>query len=282
MKKIIIITGHSPYQAYFVNTLDRFIRDSKTLSLEGVFLSGRRPYLGRLKKQFKGPTPVKGICRMLWNSVKDRVVKRLTYPHAKAYKQAVYNRMFGTQWQEIQTPNIFHEKHFLLSDWFSKIQDLDPDLILVHGGGIVPDPVIDLAKAHTFNLHWGISPIYRGSFCSPFCVLNNEIHNIGVTIHELSSAIDGGRIYANARPEIETGDTIMSVEMKLTILGTRLVSGLLKQVDAGGVPDSTPQDLSQGNMYFVKDYTMLKAVRLNRRMRQGVIDAYCQRLKTTD
>ena len=277
MKKIIIITGHSPYQTYFINTLKEFVKNSQTLCLEGVFLSGRQPYRSKLKKQLLQKKSVSGAAGILWGSIRSRVVKRLTYPKQPGSKHKVYDKIFGDQWHRIRTNKVFYDKKRRISDWYSEIQQINPDIIVVHGGGIVPNQIIKQANAHTFNLHWGISPLYRGSFCTPFCILNNEIHNIGVTIHELSSDIDGGKIYASARPDIEAKDSIFSIEMKLTRLGAGMITELLKMIDTDMTPVCQPQTLSEGKLYRVKDYTIRKAVKVRKRITQGIIDAYYQK-----
>ena len=281
MKKIIIITGHAPYQTYFINSLDQLIQRCSTLSLEGVFLTGKPKYSRKFKDKMTGHDPLKKIAKLIWGSVSVRAIHRLTYPENRSRARAIYSQLFQNNWEAIKTSKIFYEKTRLIKGWFPEIQKISPDIIIVHGGGIVPDRIISLAKAHTFNLHWGISPVYRGSFCSPFCILNDEIQNIGVTIHELSSAIDGGHIYKRARPDIQETDTILSIEMKLTLLGTELISALLNQVNRGEVPKCSPQDLSQGNFYRVKDYSLSTALKVNRKIRKGAICAYCHKNQKT-
>ena len=74
-----------------------------------------------------------------------------------------------------------------------RLTALKPDLILDHGTSIVSDSIIETAPL-ALNLHWGLSPYYRGTFCTEWALINHDPRNIGVTIHRLAKAVDGGDI----------------------------------------------------------------------------------------
>jgi folate-dependent phosphoribosylglycinamide formyltransferase PurN len=273
-KKIVVMTGRSPYQNYFVNSLDQFIANTENLELSGVFLAGNKPFLKKLKNVIKNKGLVNGVYSKIKSGIETRAIHKYTYPMDGEYKKRIYKSLFTDNWGDIKTDKVFYQGDRLLSEWHEKIKDIDPDVIVVHGGGIIPINIISLAKAHTFNLHWGISPLYRGSYCSSFCILNNEIENIGVTIHELSMELDGGDIYLQGKPDIERDDTVFSIEMKLTQLGTKLVLDLLNAINDGNSLESQKQNFAEGHMYLRKDYGVAKARELNKLIDKGVLNEF--------
>lgn len=276
MKKIIIMTQKFPYQKYFVNTLDNYIKNSDNLELSGVFLAGKRKYKDKIKKKIRKKGVINGVVSSLKSSVTTRIINRYTYPESEIEKTKVYNKIYNGTWKKINRQKVYYKEELLFSNWFEKIEEIEPDIIIVHGGGIVPKKIIGLAKQYTFNLHWGISPLYRGSFCSPFCVLNNEIENIGVTIHELTMQIDGGAIYSQDKPNIENHDTIFSIEMKLTQLGTKLIQNLLEKINGEEDLRNQEQDFNEGHLYLRKEYTVKKAKKVKKMIKSGIINEYIQ------
>ena len=96
------------------------------------------------------------------------------------------------------------------------------------------------------NLHRGLSPYYRGTYCTEMALVNWDPYNIGVTIHKLTRIIDGGSILAQERPIIENGDTVSSIDMQLTQLGTELISRVIDKIEAGEELHPEKQDVSLG------------------------------------
>lgn len=277
-KKIVIMSRSSPYQNYFVNSIHEYVDRSRNLTLSGVFLSDKPSYREKLEKSAR-KEGLAGIYKTIGASSRSRLVNKHTYPVSDAYKEAVYRDLFGNNWHSIKCDNVFYRRHLGFCGWRDQISAISPNIIIVHGGGIVTKNIIRCASDYTFNLHWGLSPMYRGSFCTPFCILQGEIENIGVTIHELSMSIDGGDIYAQGKPAIQEDDTVFSIEMKLTQVGTQLISQLLEEIERGREPASRRQELSTGHMYLQKDYTLRKARTLHRRIKAGAIHEYVQNKK---
>lgn len=119
------------------------------------------------------------------------------------------------------------------------------DLIVDHGTSIVRAPVLDTAPL-ALNLHWGLSPYYRGTNCTQWALVNWDPYNIGVTIHKLAKRIDGGDILAQARAEIEPVDDAYRINMQLTHLGTKLCLQAIQRLEAGETLHFHPQDISAG------------------------------------
>lgn len=110
------------------------------------------------------------------------------------------------------TPKAFDET-FLL-----EIERIAPDLIVcAYYPRVFPARLIKIPPLGCVNVHPGLLPQYRGTFPTPWCILNNE-NEIGITIHLMDENIDTGDILVQRsypiRPD-ETGHELYHRSMQL-------------------------------------------------------------------
>jgi len=125
------------------------------------------------------------------------------------------------------------------------LSKIKPDLILDHGTSLVKSNIIELAKL-ALNLHWGLSPYYRGVNCTAQALLNWDVNNIGVTIHKLAKKIDGGDILGQERVRIEPEDSVKRITSRLTYAGTSIVIRAISKLYEGETLEFKSQDFSEG------------------------------------
>ena len=110
------------------------------------------------------------------------------------------------------TPKTFDE------DFLRTVEDAAPDLILcAYYPRIFPPRLIAIPPLGCINVHPGLLPHYRGTFPTPWCILNNE-REIGVTLHYMDRNIDTGDILVQETHPIgddETGHELYRRSMKL-------------------------------------------------------------------
>jgi len=127
-----------------------------------------------------------------------------------------------------------------------------PEIVLVFGTKFIRTEVYKnpvLQNTSWINLHWGISPFYRGEGLISALALGG-INDVGVTIHHLSNKADAGDILYQAIPKLEKLDNFYSVGLKLTKIGANIFEKILTKYQASGVlPPSQSQDLTKGFMY---------------------------------
>ena len=126
-----------------------------------------------------------------------------------------------------------------------KIAEIQPDVLLMHGGSILKDDIIALSS-FSLNLHWGLSPYYRGANCTEHAILNRDFNNIGATVHRPTSLVDGGEILAQARAEIKTPQDVRSANYQLTFLGTEIMLKALENFHRREQFVFKAQDISLG------------------------------------
>lgn len=128
------------------------------------------------------------------------------------------------------------------------LKQINPEVMVVHGSPLINNNILSHAKT-ALNLHWGLSPYYRGVNCTSHAIINWDINNIGVTVHRLSSFIDGGEIYGQKRATINNLTDLKFVTVQLTQMGTTIMLDALSKIK-----NSTPltfhqQQLSDGYLF---------------------------------
>ena len=80
---------------------------------------------------------------------------------------------------------------------------------------ILPDEIINSAKIGAINIHLGLVQDYRGCYPTTFPIIDGK-KEAGVTIHKLTSKIDGGDVYIQAKVSVDDFDTGKSLYFKCT------------------------------------------------------------------
>ena len=74
------------------------------------------------------------------------------------------------------------------------LKELDPDLIIVNGTGIISKKTLECVAAPFINIHVGITPLFRGVHGGYWAVASNRKDLFGVTIHYVDPGVDTGGI----------------------------------------------------------------------------------------
>jgi len=108
------------------------------------------------------------------------------------------------------------------------LKELNPDMVLVFGSGMLREPLISVLPRDTINLHLGISPRYRGAATLfwPFYFL--EPNWAGTTFHYIVNTPDGGDIIHQVRPVLERKDGMHDVACKAVVQSTIEAVALFK------------------------------------------------------
>ncbi len=243
MLKIICLIGKGKHLNYFVNKLNESHPVAIAIiekPLANELNSSRLKSLiksGIISSKENTEYPLIKFARLFKSSKKKEKDKRVI---------EIYNKSFGSLWNKLND-NI---KRIYVEDINStEVQNLlameKADLILCHGTKIVKDFIFNQSKL-ALNLHWGLSPYYRGSRCSQWAIINWDVLNIGVTVHKLSSKIDGGDILGQKRTQIVYDDTIQSINFKLTLSGTEIIIDAINKLNNGSELIFHKQELSLG------------------------------------
>lgn len=235
--KIVCLIGTPVYLNYFVNELAAHHPPALVIR--------ENSHAGIGKKILK-----KGLtntARILIRRLRNR--KRLTRD---------YQDFLEDKWQEI-TPgiNLVHTPDINGELVKQQLRDVRPDIVLVHGTSLIKDDTLkDIPLV--LNLHWGLSPYYKGSYCTEWALLHHDPYNIGFTVHRISSKIDGGDILTQERIQVLPADTANRINMRLTAAGTRAMVTLISRLSAGEKPLFKAQDSTLGSLYLTRHWTTKK------------------------
>lgn len=201
--------------------------------------------------------PIKPLVQSAWERERPARMRR------------AWESVLGEGWASLDpTIDVLEVESVNAPEVKERLAALKPDLLLDHGTGLVKDAILEEAVL-ALNLHWGLSPAYRGSNCTEWALLNGDPFGIGVTIHKLSRAIDGGDVLAQTRPAIDPGDTAYDLNMKLTRAGTELILEAIEKRRAGEALAFTTQDRNRGRLYRIADWGRAERKALARIEREG-------------
>ncbi|UCB51878.1 MAG: hypothetical protein JSV10_07780 [Candidatus Zixiibacteriota bacterium] len=255
MPKIVCLIRSDPAFVYFINR----IHERHKVSL--VVLESPS-FKRRLVTQINS-----GGIPGLIEAFRNQAVKRI---NRKGYSSD-YDRYFDDKWTSIDRGiPVLRVDHINAPAVYERLKKERPDLILDHGTSIVKDHILE-TSALALNLHRGLSPYYRGTYCTERALVNWDPYNIGVTIHKLTRIIDGGSILAQERPIIENGDTVGSIDMQLTQRGTELLIRAIDKMDAGEELRFRKQDVSLGFLTLNRHWTKHLRRQIRHVERNGLI-----------
>ncbi len=106
--------------------------------------------------------------------------------------------------------------------------------LIVLGGKIICDEILESISEWSLHLHCGIVPFYRGgtTWYSNFSF--EDYSNCGFTIQELDSGIDTGNIITQHQIKINKGESTWDAYCKCVVAGTAAINKLIaiKRSDA--------------------------------------------------
>lgn len=156
------------------------------------------------------------------------------------------------------------------------VEAAQPDVVVLYGTGMIRPQLIERYRGRFVNLHLGLSPYYRGAGTNFWPLVNGEPEFVGATIHEVDLAVDAGAILTQVAAVIQAGDRAHQIGTR-TIQEAAAVLGEVAALKARGGIEGVEQDLSQGKVYRVRDFTGEAVRQLWRNLEEGMIERYLAR-----
>lgn len=149
------------------------------------------------------------------------------------------------------------------------LRQLAPDILCVYGTYIVSEATLSIAPV-ALNLHTGISPRYRGADCYFWPLYEGEPSFIGATVHQCTSEIDGGAIYAVAQASPNPEDGLGAIFGRSVITGSSLYNRVIRDLMSNRDLDVISQNLSEGKEYKASMRGWRAEFRVMRVLQRGV------------
>ena len=169
---------------------------------------------------------------------------------------------------KIKKGNLNNNKHLK-----QYIKDSKFDIIISHGPERISNEIINMTKFGGINIHWGLSPTYKGTHTVRWPLLHEKPEWIGVTIHKLDKNLDTGPILYQAKPNLKDDWSYKHIEYSLTRLSYDIVPKAMEDI-FGGKIDAVNQNLLDGKTYFSKEYTNECELKLNDKYVSNQIKKY--------
>jgi len=131
---------------------------------------------------------------------------------------------------------LFHQfkKSKNYNSLIEKIIDFKPDLLISFCyNRIIHDDILAISPINV-NFHGSLLPNYAGAHALNWQIINGEKQS-GVTIHELSSIVDGGRIALQEKFSIHIDDDANDVLKKLISTSVSVFNKFFKSLEEGSL-----------------------------------------------
>ncbi len=172
-------------------------------------------------------------------------------------------------WQGANSPEVF-----------DFIRRVSPDRIFLFGSSIIREPLLSYFGGRIINMHLGLSPYYRGSATNFWPLVDGLPECVGVTIHHATAIVDGGRILAQARPDMAAGDDIHDVGCKTIMAGAALLQHFARWPDHQ-LPEGVRQT-GHGKLCRRADFSIDALHRVQSLLRRGMLEEYLAHRKARD
>jgi formyltetrahydrofolate hydrolase len=222
--KVLFYTAKniSIYDAYLI---DRFAKETEH-EVTLILLSRKKGRLRILSRYYKR----EGLRKTIEKMRDSRYLKK-----RRILRERWVEYMLGFDFAEFYK-NI-ETCHFVDSHKKAKeiIADYKFDVMVQAGAGILKPEIFRLPEYGTLNVHFGTC--VRGISSIFWALYYGRPDWLGVTVHRISEGIDKGAILRQEPLEVETKDDLVTLLVKATKLGVKL---LIKAVDdferGGGLP----------------------------------------------
>ncbi|AWW75175.1 hypothetical protein CD351_12125 [Erythrobacter sp. KY5] len=257
MKRLVIITGDGREHKYVTNALCKAYDVAAILVCDPPAKRSWKKVLKRNPEQFLG----KALRGVFLKITRDREAR-----------EASLARVLGDTSERFERADIVQRVGKpKAGGLFKAVQALQPHVLAIYGTGMIPDNVLESAGDIALNMHTGISPHYRGVSCAMWPILDERPDMVGATVHECTSAVDGGRVFFTGQASLQSDDNLHTVFARAVEVGAQGYVTVVGEV-LQGTAVGEEQDHAIGTEYRGKDLhirTELAARRALKRLRKS-------------
>jgi folate-dependent phosphoribosylglycinamide formyltransferase PurN len=113
------------------------------------------------------------------------------------------------------------------------LKELQPSVIVLSGTRIVAARVLNCVQAIFLNMHAGITPMYRGVHGGYWALVQHNKEACGVTVHEVDTGVDSGRILGQARITPTGSDNFVTYALLQQAAGLPLLKRAIRDACEG-------------------------------------------------
>jgi methionyl-tRNA formyltransferase len=129
------------------------------------------------------------------------------------------------------------------------LREIQPYLVVFTGGGLIRQDVLSNSGNGILNCHMGLLPSYRGMDVVEWPILEDNIEQIGITVHFMDQGLDTGDILRTRQIQLKPGENISGLRDRIEpIMCQTLVDTCIDFLE--GKIERQPQKRQAGKQYF--------------------------------
>lgn len=145
-------------------------------------------------------------------------------------------------------PDVYLVKSHNSPECVEILRDLEPDLIVLRGCGIVKKQVLEVPKIGVINPHYAILPDFRGMDVTEWSVLHNA--PIAVSVHTVNEGVDTGVVLKSREIKATAEDTTGSLRDKCAATAVDLLAEAAQDFAAGKSFPHSDLKKAEGRQFF--------------------------------
>ena len=138
-----------------------------------------------------------------------------------------------------------------------KLKEIDYDIVIVVGTGIIKKNILSLINKPIINVHVGITPKYRGVHGAYWALVNNDSENCGVTIHFIDEGIDTGKVISQQNISITKDDNFTTYPFLQFAEALPLLENAINEIKNNRLIESLPRNIESKQWFHPTIYTYL-------------------------
>lgn len=146
------------------------------------------------------------------------------------------------------SPDVFLVNSHNSPECVEILRDLQPDLIVLRGCGIVKKQVLEIPKIGVINPHYAILPDFRGMDVTEWSVLHDA--PIAVSVHTVNEGVDTGVVLKSREIEANSEDTVGSLRDKCAAMAVDLLAEAAKDFAEGKTFPKSDLKKAEGRQFF--------------------------------
>ena len=120
-------------------------------------------------------------------------------------------------------------------EFIDKIKSLNPDVIVVAFGQILPKEILEIPKLGCINVHVSLLPKYRGAAPINWVIINGE-EKTGVTTMYMDEGLDTGDMILKTEVNLDENITAGELHDKMMNIGAETLKETLRLIEEGNAP----------------------------------------------
>lgn len=163
---------------------------------------------------------------------------------SKKRKEEIYKK-YNMHPNPLPNQQVSRVKSINDSTVLQKINEINPDLIIVNGTRIIHKENLEQFPCLAINTHAGITPKYRGVHGTYWALANRDPENSGVTIHQVDVGIDTGKIIAQTKVVVTDKDNFTTYPLLQLGEGLMLLDQTIEHFFTGSLQFTTRKEPSK-------------------------------------